>query len=386
MTEAAATTSATTETPAGSPGATATAPEDPKPQKKSVWVENPEEYRMTLGEHLEELRWRLILALGGMAVVLVFCLIFGNTVTSYFCAPLYNTLKDADINPQLYYTSVGESFMVYIHISLICAGAIAAPWILYQLWLFVAAGLYPKERKTITRYLPLSIGLLVAGMLFVYFFVLPWTLQFFIQWGTSIPIPPQKTAIVAQDKTPPLMTVPAIEGDPESPGNQTLWYNTLEKKLKYHINDKTNVIQFLPLSLVAPHITLQTYIDMVMMMLITFALAFQLPIVVMALIRIGIVQVPALKKARKMVYFVLMVLAACITPGDVITATVALMVPLILLYELGIFLGIRGQKRAEMERATEEAAEKAEEEAARAAETAKAAAGADQIKPEDRMK
>ena len=70
--------------------------------------------------------------------------------------------------------------MVFIDISLISAAALASPWILYQLWQFVAAGLYPHERKYVTRYLPLSIALLISGMLFVYFLVLPWTLEFFI--------------------------------------------------------------------------------------------------------------------------------------------------------------------------------------------------------------
>jgi Sec-independent protein secretion pathway component TatC len=74
------------------------------------------------------------------------------------------------------------------------------------------------------------------------------------------------------------------------------------------------------------------------MMLLTFGLSFQLPLLVMALVRIGIVEIPALKRARKVVYFVLLIAASVITPGDAITATVALAIPLGLLYELGIFL------------------------------------------------
>src|SRR6266576_3601140 len=137
---------------------------------------DPDSYRMTVGEHLEELRWRMVLALIGFAVVLGVCLFFGTEVLSAFCAPLVNTLAKHDINPQVVTDEVGEGFMTFIEISVICATALASPWILYQLWQFVAAGLYEHERKYVTRFLPLSLTLLVTGMLFVYFLVLPWTL------------------------------------------------------------------------------------------------------------------------------------------------------------------------------------------------------------------
>ena len=84
---------------------------------------------------------------------------------------------------------------------------------------------------------------------------------------------------------------------------------------------------------------------MVLGMLIIFGLSFQMPLVVLALERIGIADVSALKAGRRYVYFVLVIVAAVITPGDVITATVALMVPLNLLYELGIWLAQVGRKK-----------------------------------------
>ena len=73
-------------------------------------------------------------------------------------------------------------------------------------------------------------------------------------------------------------------------------------------------------------------------MLLTFGLSFQLPLVVLALVRIGIVDIDQLKAFRRYVYFAITILAAAITPGDVITATILLMIPLIFLYELGIWL------------------------------------------------
>ena len=83
---------------------------------------------------------------------------------------------------------VSESFMVYIKISMITAAAFASPWMVYQLWQFVAAGLYPHERKYITKYLPLSITLLITGMVFLYVVVLPLMLRFFVAFNIGLPV------------------------------------------------------------------------------------------------------------------------------------------------------------------------------------------------------
>jgi sec-independent protein translocase protein TatC len=307
---------------------------------------------MSIGEHLEELRWRMILGLLGFAVAAGVCLWYGNTVVAYFCRPLLLTLKNMGLPPWTVDRQLGGSFMVYIQISLITAAATASPWLVYQLWQFVAAGLYPHERKWVTRYIPLSVGLLISGMLFVYFLVLPWTIQFFVAWTANMPIPNYTTSATVWPTTRPL-NVPVYDGDPElkTAKNGDVWYNKREGKLNIVVDGLLRSIPFAPMSLVVPQYDLKDYIDLVVMMLVTFALAFQLPLVVMAIIRIGIVEVATMKKARKVVYFVLLIVAAVITPGDVITATIALMVPLVLLYELGIFLGVRGQKRAEAEAA-----------------------------------
>lgn len=306
---------------------------------------DPDEYRMTIGEHLEELRWRMLLGLAGFAVVLAVCLVFGTRVTTAFCAPLYETLQSRNLSPQLYVTQLGDSFMVFIKISLVSAAAIAAPWILYQLWLFVAAGLYPHERRWVTRYLPLSIGLLVGGMLFVYFLVLPWTIQFFIDFGSAIPLPDTSVKVPATRPADgaALVQIPEFDGDPVTPADRMIWINRLEGRLKVSLHGQVRVIPFGPQNLVAPLITLPDYISLVILMLITFGLSFQLPLVVMALARIGIVEIAALRSGRRYVYFGMAIVAAVITPGDVITATIALMVPLCLLYELGIWLAQWGK-------------------------------------------
>ena len=317
---------------------TAVAPEPP-PQhanKSHPRDFDPDQYRMTIGEHLEELRARVILGLVGLVVVTAVLLFFGDQVLLIFCRPLFKTLQQKGLNPQLYYTKLGEGFTVWLKIVMISAAAIASPWVLYQLWQFVAAGLYPHERKYVTRYAPMSIALLVAGMVFVYFLVLPWTIVFFLDFAGSVPMP-QSHPTTAEAHVP--TTIPSLPGEPGVPRPFEMWYDSAIKQVKIFIpGEGVRVLPFLPDNLLAPHIALDDYIDLVVGMLLVFGLSFQLPLVVMALARIGIVEVAALKHARRYVYFILAIVACVITPGDVITASLALTVPLCLLYELGIWL------------------------------------------------
>jgi sec-independent protein translocase protein TatC len=307
---------------------------------------DPDHYRMTIGEHLEELRSRLIWSIVGVFLAFIVCFYFSDRVITAFCQPMLDSLNKHHINPQLITDEVGEGFMVTIQISLICALAIAGPWALYQLWQFVAAGLYAHERKYITRYMPLSIGLLIAGMLFVYFLVLPWTLDFFIDWSTGIKFKEPATHVqTTGDATAaPPVKIPLLQGNPGKMEEGLLWFDTNQQRLKVFLNGEPRVISINSDNLLAPEIKLETYINLVVGMLITFGLSFQLPLVVLALERIGIFDLQGLRASRKYVYFAMVIAAAVITPGDVITATIALMVPLCLLYELGLWLAAFGRK------------------------------------------
>lgn len=309
-------------------------------------VNDPEEYRMSIGEHLEELRHRMIMALVGFVIVLFACLYFGNTVVAYFCRPLLLTLEAYGLSGYTFERQLGGTFMTYLTISMISAAAISAPWAIYQMWMFVAAGLYPHERRVVMRSAPLSIVLLVGGMVFVYFIVLPWTIDFFIGWSMGMPLPALGNQAIVQVESPvPMM--PVLQGDPDIQNLPvgSMWFNGLQSKLKMLIAPGVvRSFEMAPMSLVVPQYELRDYVHLVVMMLLMFGLAFQLPLVVAALLKIGIVEAEMLRAGRKYVYFGLLIVAAAITPGDVITATIALMIPLILLYEFGIILGAGWKK------------------------------------------
>jgi sec-independent protein translocase protein TatC len=301
---------------------------------------HPDEFRMTIGEHLEELRTRLILSLLGFVVAAIVCFIYGETVVWYFCKPLMNAMAANGISPQVYIMEVAESFMVYVKISMITAAVFASPWMIYQFWLFVAAGLYPHERKYITKYWPLSVFLLAIGMLFLYFVVLPLMLKFFVGFniGPGLHFPTYIDPNAPQNMT---VNLPILAGNPAHPVPGTMWFDDSMHRLKFCIgtvqNPEIRVIPYGSEEMVTPQITLSAYIDMVIGMLLSFGLAFQTPLVVLALVRIGIFEVDQLKAMRRYVYFSTAIIAGFIVP-DVVGGMIALMIPLMLLFELGLWL------------------------------------------------
>jgi sec-independent protein translocase protein TatC len=250
--------------------------------------------------------------------------------------------------------------MTYLKVTMIAAGAIAGPWMIYQAWKFVSAGLYPNERKTITRYIPLSVTLFIAGLVFVYFLVLPLSIKFFIEFSTLLtkqspyPVPNKVDA-------PTPMVIPVIHGDPITAPWGAVWYDMDNKLLKLAVpTDANNLKQFGvrsiilgPETMMVPIITIGDYIDLVLTFMVTFGVAFQLPLVMLALVSIGIVDVEFLKKKRKVMFFGMAVVAAFLAPGDIVTSMLALLIPLIFLYEFGLLLVKIGDRRKGREAAVE---------------------------------
>jgi sec-independent protein translocase protein TatC len=308
----------------------------PPPQKKHSY--HPDDFRMTIGEHLEELRHRIILAMAGVVVGIVFCTPIAKPLMAIICRPLVAALQANHLNPQLFADDTTEVFMAWIEVTLIAASCLAGPWLIYQLWQFIATGLYPQERKSITRYVPLAVALLLTGMAFVYFIVLPLTMRFFVAFTNSIPL--DLPTIVAPNltTTSPNSFIQVVTSDPPNPVPGQTWLNISQDRVKIDVGGSVRTILFGGESLMTPHFKLGDYLDLVFRLLITFGLCFQLPLVVMAVARLGIVDISQLKAWRRQVYFGMTVLAALVSPGDVVTATLALLVPLVLLYEFGILL------------------------------------------------
>jgi sec-independent protein translocase protein TatC len=306
---------------------------------------DPDAFRMSVGDHLEELRGRLILALVGLGIGFVVCLFFvKDYVLPFVCGPLLEALQANGVNPQVYFRGVTGPFVIYLKVAFIGGLALASPWVLWQFWQFVAAGLYPQERKTVTKYIPLSLVLLLAGQAMAYWVMLPLTLTFFLGFGTSIPLPTADSPTAAPPPGVVVQQITPLTADPIDPAIGDIWLNLAEGQVKiFNGGERPLVMPFAPETLAAPLIELPDYVSLVLLMLLVFGVAFQTPLVVLGLVTAGIVEVEDLAANRKYVIFGLAIASAFATPADPFTM-IALMVPLAILFEFGILLARRGEK------------------------------------------
>jgi sec-independent protein translocase protein TatC len=229
------------------------------------------ESTMSLEEHLEELRRRLIYALAGLVLGTIICMIFGTFLVKYLQRP-YDELMPGR---PLVVLAPADAFVGYMKVSLIAGLVLSSPWVFYQLWMFVSAGLYAHEKRYVRAAVPFSTVLFITGALFFFYVVAPITLQFFLRFGDIINVKPS-------------------------------W-------------------------------TFQKYVSFVTVLMLVFGLGFQTPLVIFILERVGIVSINAFRRARRYVFLLMFIIAAVATPPDVISQ-ITLALPLYLLYELGILL------------------------------------------------
>jgi len=217
-------------------------------------------------DHLEELRRRLLKAIVAVVVMSLVAFYFSDYLLKFIIAPLGGI--------KLHVTQVTGSFYAYLKVSLIGGIVAAAPIVFYQLWAFVAPGLYHKEKATILPLVFISSILFVVGAGFCYLVVLPFSLKFLIGFA----------------------------GD-----------------------------------LLSPIITVGSYLTFSGMMMLAFGLAFELPMVAYFLGRVGIVSSRFLAKGRPYAIILILILAAILTPPDIATQLM-LAGPVYLLYEVSIIL------------------------------------------------
>lgn len=304
----------------------------------------PDPNAMTFGEHLDDLRRRLILALCGLLPIAVGALIVGIPVLEFLIAPVQIELRARGLPASLQATGPGETFGSYLRVSVAMTVVVGAPWVLYQLWLFVSPGLRAAERRVTFFLLPLSITLTISGLLLMYMYMLPLVLAFFIGFGSEIG---RQTPIVSP--LPPGITLPAIPvlaADPPTPAIGECWINTDLMQIRYCIaitgegNAAVRTIAGSEL-VAAPGILQQyrisEYIKLLTSLAISFIAGFQTPVVVLLLGWAGIVEVATLTRYRRQAIMVCAVVGSVLTPSDPISLFF-LAVPLYLLFELGVVL------------------------------------------------
>ncbi len=303
-------------------------------------VHNIDSGTMSLGDHLEELRKRIIWCIIPPIPLAVLFFLFADHIVRWFLIPLYTVLEDHGLPTQVQVLSPPEFLIAEMKIAFGAAILTAGPWILYQVWRFVSPGLHKHERRFVYFLIPFSTFLGAIGLALMYFVMLPVILDFMVTLAGNVEI--DTTAIVSGESIS-TMQYPVLEAAPESAAAGDAWVKIPEGILTVAVPSSdasqldTLTIPMSHGSLISQQFQLSSYLGFVILLMFAIATAFQLPMVMLLLGWLGIANPDWLRSNRRYALLILAIVSALITPQDIISMLMML-VPLYLLYELGIQL------------------------------------------------
>jgi len=319
--------------------------------------------RMSIGDHLDELRVSLIRAMIGVAITTIGGFVFGKEVLGIILKPLLQVQYANGLQPNAQVLSPSATFVAYLKVGFLTGLIVASPWILYQIWRFIASGLYRHERRFMKALLPGSIGLFGLGVLFLYYLVLPLVLNFFITFNKNFELPnlapaglqklllpavesDGKPEVIPDDKLATL-EIPVRRENPKKPQSGEVWVNSTTRRLIVNTPEglySAALEQGESAQMMRSQFAIDQYISFVLMLALAFGIAFETPIIVYFLARTGIVTAASMRKARRYVFFGMVVMAAVLTPPDVISQLM-LAGPMYLLFELGLILASARERK-----------------------------------------
>lgn len=275
--------------------------------------EEIEDSSAPLIEHLAELRTRLIRAVGAFLVGMIICFAFAQEILAFLLGPIEHTLRSlGDPNPSMQYTAPQEYFFTQIRVSVVAGLILSFPVIAHQLWRFVAPGLYRNEKNAFLPFLIASPLLFTLGAAFAHFVVVPLAMQFFLGFADV------REVIVAAIPTDVpegvVITAPVVT---ETVGSVA---GSGDEGINIVFDGKVN-----------------ESLDITLKMIIAFGLCFQLPVLLTLMGKAGLVSAEGLASVRKYAVVGILLLAALVTPPDVITQVI-LFVVVFGLYEISIWL------------------------------------------------
>jgi sec-independent protein translocase protein TatC len=243
-----------------------------QPDSPIVPLEEEPGAQMTFFEHLVELRKRIINSLVSILIGAMIGWFVAPHFVNVMVQPMVAALKSAHLDPKLVYSHPAGYLNLLITVSIYLGIVIASPWVLYQIWLFVAPALYKHERSAITGFLFSTVFLFLAGIAFGYFISLPYVLRFLISFQGPV----------------------------------------------------------------VPLINIDEYFDLILLVLLGLGLVFELPILIFFLSLFGVVTPEFLIKNVRYALLVIAILAAVLTPTPDATTMVLFMLVLLALYFLGV--------------------------------------------------
>ncbi len=241
-----------------------------------------DEKKLPLTSHLQELRKRLILSFIAIGVGFILCYALADSLFDILAAPL---LKMMPTGGSLIFISVAEAFFTYMKVAFIAGLILVSPFVLYQIWAFVAPGLYRHEKKYVVPFVLLGSVFFAMGISFGYFVAIPVGFKFLLGYATDF---------------------------------------------------------------IKPMPSMKEYLSFSIKFLLAFGLVFEFPVVLVLLAKIGVVDAKTLARQRKYAILLIFVFAAVMTPPDLISQ-VLMALPLMGLYELSIlFCKFIGKKKKEI--------------------------------------
>lgn len=319
-------------------------------------------YRMSFGDHLEELRVCLILALLGVGLATVVCLGFGKHILAIICRPLWQQQLASGLQPNLQVLAPTAAFSAYLKIGFLSGMILAMPWVLWQIWKFVGTGLYRHERRFLRFLVPASGGLFIVGVMFLYFIVLPIILRFFIGFNQSFAAPALMPTAIERQLLPAEAAdevdreigdgahLAILSENPPSPEPGDVWVNVTIQRLMVQTKDgllSMALDRGAAGNVMNSQFAIDYYVSFVLILALAFGIAFETPIVVFFLAWTGIMTRESMAKGRRYVLLGSVVLAAVLTPPDVISQLL-LAGPMYLLFEVGLVVArIVERKRVE---------------------------------------
>jgi sec-independent protein translocase protein TatC len=245
--------------------------------------------RMSFFDHLVELRKRLVAALIGVGAGIIVGLLVSKRFIGLIVAPMQTALRANHLDDKLYYTSPAGYISLVINLGVYLGIVVAMPWVLYQVWLFVAPGLYKHERRATAGFIVSSTFLFLCGIAFAYLVLLPQMLRFLIGFAYDGPV--------------------------------------------------------------KPLISINEYFSLILIVLVGLGLIFELPVLIFILSIFGIVTPRFLLKHFRYAMLIITVAAAVITPTPDATTMLIFMAPMIVLYFVGVLVSyavVRNKRARQM--------------------------------------
>ncbi|MEK6675185.1 MAG: twin-arginine translocase subunit TatC [Planctomycetota bacterium] len=307
---------------------------------------------MSFGDHLEELRKAMIRGLAGIIICSTFTFLIGQDILAFLLTPLLTVQIANGLAPQIQSLAPASTFMAYIKISMLSGLILSAPWAFHQVWTFVALGLYERERKFVRSLVWPSMGLFALGVVFLFYIVLPFMLQFFITFNQTFTAPNLVPSAIARLTLPsaseqttvpsesPTLNVPVVAIDPKEPNAGEVWFNETTGRLNLKTAERVRSIALEPGSnptVIQSQFALDAYVSFVLTLALAFGVAFETPVVVFFLAWTGIVTANAMRRGRRYVILGTVILAAILTPTSDMVSLALLAVPVYLLFEIGLW-------------------------------------------------